>query len=312
MLRIDHEQTQAANEQAGPINREMRHLITSLQTHTKQLKDENARTKKKLKEAQLESGRLRAIIEQHGLRVVHHLGLLLPDPKEAVKTEQNNSVVGDTKPQLQLKADPHHQGVPHQQQHPSTHQHSSEVSSNQSMAANLHSDSSNDGQLVMASEGEVKAVADLQQQQQAAHNSSPASSPIKREQQQQIKKESSSPLMPTSASSQALEIELTVEPSELAEFFEQGPGGGGSIGGSSGGGGGSDSATLTANSSGSGGGGSSAAAAAAAALAAAEAKLADAERQLREVKSQLKKSTEERRELKLLLDGYKMADKDKR
>lgn len=315
MLRIDHEQTQAANEQAGPINREMRHLITSLQTHTKQLKDENARTKKKLKEAQLESGRLRAIIEQHGLRVVHHLGLLLPDPKEAVKTEQNNSVVGDTKPQ-QLKADPHHQGVPHHQhqQHSSTE--GAAASSNQSLAANLHSDSSNDGQLVMASEGEVKAVADLQQQQQAAHrnsSSSPASSPIKREQQQQIKKESSSPLMPTSASSQALEIELTVEPSELAEFFEQGPGGGGSIGSSGGGGGGgSDSATLTANSSGSGGGSSAAAAAAAAALAAAEAKLADAERQLREVKSQLKKSTEERRELKLLLDGYKMADKDKR
>lgn len=319
MLRIDHEQTQAANEQAGPINREMRHLITSLQTHTKQLKDENARTKKKLKEAQLESGRLRAIIEQHGLRVVHHLGLLLPDPKEAVKTEQNNSaVVGDTKlTQQQLKADPHHQGVPHQHQHPSSaHQHSSTegaaASSNQSMAANLHSDSSNDGQLVMASEGEVKAVADHQQQQQAAahHNSSsPASSPIKRE-QHQIKKESSSPLMPSSSAAQALEIELTVEPSELAEFFEQGPGGGGSIGSS--GGGGSDSATLTANSSGSGGGSSAAAAAAAAALAAAEAKLADAERQLREVKSQLKKSTEERRELKLLLDGYKMADKDKR
>jgi E3 ubiquitin-protein ligase BRE1 len=31
MLRIEFEQNLAANEQTGPINREMRHLITSLQ-----------------------------------------------------------------------------------------------------------------------------------------------------------------------------------------------------------------------------------------------------------------------------------------
>lgn len=52
MLRIEFEQTLAANEQAGPINREMRHLIGSLQNHNHQLKGEVLRYKRKLREAQ--------------------------------------------------------------------------------------------------------------------------------------------------------------------------------------------------------------------------------------------------------------------
>uniref|UniRef100_A0A8C0R4B0 E3 ubiquitin protein ligase n=1 Tax=Canis lupus dingo TaxID=286419 RepID=A0A8C0R4B0_CANLU len=52
MLRIEFEQTLAANEQAGPINREMRHLISSLQNHNHQLKGEVLRYKRKLREAQ--------------------------------------------------------------------------------------------------------------------------------------------------------------------------------------------------------------------------------------------------------------------
>uniref|UniRef100_A0A8C9FIA0 E3 ubiquitin protein ligase n=1 Tax=Pavo cristatus TaxID=9049 RepID=A0A8C9FIA0_PAVCR len=51
MLRIEFEQTLAANEQAGPINREMRHLISSLQNHNHQLKGEVLRYKRKLREA---------------------------------------------------------------------------------------------------------------------------------------------------------------------------------------------------------------------------------------------------------------------
>nr|XP_009477068.1 PREDICTED: E3 ubiquitin-protein ligase BRE1A [Pelecanus crispus] len=54
MLRIEFEQTLAANEQAGPINREMRHLISSLQNHNHQLKGEVLRYKRKLREAQQE------------------------------------------------------------------------------------------------------------------------------------------------------------------------------------------------------------------------------------------------------------------
>jgi len=67
MLRIEFEQQLAANEQTGPINREMRHLITSLQNHNQQLKGEVhryrsrkyretsgelAKTKRELEEAQ--------------------------------------------------------------------------------------------------------------------------------------------------------------------------------------------------------------------------------------------------------------------
>ncbi len=40
MLRIEFEQNLAANEQTGPINKEMRNLITSLQSHNVQLKGE--------------------------------------------------------------------------------------------------------------------------------------------------------------------------------------------------------------------------------------------------------------------------------
>lgn len=43
MLRIEFEQNLAANEQTGPINKEMRNLITSLQTHNGQLKGEASR-----------------------------------------------------------------------------------------------------------------------------------------------------------------------------------------------------------------------------------------------------------------------------
>ncbi|XP_064355596.1 LOW QUALITY PROTEIN: E3 ubiquitin-protein ligase BRE1B [Dromaius novaehollandiae] len=59
MLRIEFEQNLAANEQAGPINREMRHLISSLQNHNHQLKGDVQRYKRKLREVQAEIGKLR-------------------------------------------------------------------------------------------------------------------------------------------------------------------------------------------------------------------------------------------------------------
>ncbi|XP_017547618.1 E3 ubiquitin-protein ligase BRE1A isoform X1 [Pygocentrus nattereri] len=60
MLRIEFEQTLAANEQAGPINREMRHLISTLQTHNQQMKGEVVKYKLRLREAQQELNQLRA------------------------------------------------------------------------------------------------------------------------------------------------------------------------------------------------------------------------------------------------------------
>lgn len=61
MLRIEFEQNLAANEQTGPINREMRHLITSLQNHISQLKGEIHRYKRKYKEAGLEASKVRML-----------------------------------------------------------------------------------------------------------------------------------------------------------------------------------------------------------------------------------------------------------
>jgi len=59
MLRIEFEQNLAANEQTGPINKEMRNLITSLQTHNVQLKGEVARYKRKFREKEGETVKLR-------------------------------------------------------------------------------------------------------------------------------------------------------------------------------------------------------------------------------------------------------------
>ncbi|XP_054270479.1 E3 ubiquitin-protein ligase Bre1 isoform X4 [Macrosteles quadrilineatus] len=64
MLRIEFEQNLAANEQTGPINREMRHLITSLQNHNQQLKGEVHRYKRKYKDANSEIPKMKKEIEE--------------------------------------------------------------------------------------------------------------------------------------------------------------------------------------------------------------------------------------------------------
>ncbi|EDW93544.1 E3 ubiquitin-protein ligase Bre1 [Drosophila yakuba] len=58
-LRIEFEQNMAANEQTAPINREMRHLITSLQNHNGQLKGEVQRYKRKYKDTSTDNLKLR-------------------------------------------------------------------------------------------------------------------------------------------------------------------------------------------------------------------------------------------------------------
>lgn len=63
MLRIQFEQNLAANEQTAPINREMRHLITSLQNHNGQLKGEVFRYKRKYKDAAAEIVKLKKDFE---------------------------------------------------------------------------------------------------------------------------------------------------------------------------------------------------------------------------------------------------------
>ncbi|XP_074640855.1 E3 ubiquitin-protein ligase Bre1-like [Tubulanus polymorphus] len=85
MLRIEFEQTLAANEQTGPINREMRHLITSLQNHNHQLKGEVNRYKRKLREAQTDIAKFKAELNLHD-GVKHEVKSELDEPV-AVKTE---------------------------------------------------------------------------------------------------------------------------------------------------------------------------------------------------------------------------------
>uniref|UniRef100_A0A8C2X9V1 E3 ubiquitin protein ligase n=1 Tax=Cyclopterus lumpus TaxID=8103 RepID=A0A8C2X9V1_CYCLU len=69
MLRIEFEQNLAANEQAGPINREMRHLISSLQNHNLQLKGDVQRYKRKLRETQMEINKLRCQSGDTGVQI---------------------------------------------------------------------------------------------------------------------------------------------------------------------------------------------------------------------------------------------------
>lgn len=69
MLRIEFEHNLAATEQTGPINREMRHLITSLQSHNRQLKGEVSRYKRKLREAATEAARLKQTLEMSNVAV---------------------------------------------------------------------------------------------------------------------------------------------------------------------------------------------------------------------------------------------------
>ncbi|XP_026724702.1 E3 ubiquitin-protein ligase Bre1 isoform X2 [Trichoplusia ni] len=88
MLRIEFEQNLAANEQTGPINREMRHLITSLQNHNQQLKGEVHRYKRKYKDSSQElnkvvGGRAQARKELEGARPDAQ-----DDTKPALKKEE--------------------------------------------------------------------------------------------------------------------------------------------------------------------------------------------------------------------------------
>ncbi|XP_039623436.1 E3 ubiquitin-protein ligase BRE1A [Polypterus senegalus] len=79
MLRIEFEQTLAANEQAGPINREMRHLISSLQNHNHQMKGEVQKCKRRLREAQAELAKARL---QRGSMLLQPQSSTELEPKE--------------------------------------------------------------------------------------------------------------------------------------------------------------------------------------------------------------------------------------
>lgn len=58
LLRVEYEHNMKAHEQIGPMAKEMRHLINSLQNHNQQLKGEVSRYKKKLTDAEKRLGEL--------------------------------------------------------------------------------------------------------------------------------------------------------------------------------------------------------------------------------------------------------------
>ena len=55
----------------GPINREMRHLISSLQNHNLQLKGDVQRYKRKLRETQMEINKVDDVIHRQVFSVFH-------------------------------------------------------------------------------------------------------------------------------------------------------------------------------------------------------------------------------------------------
>lgn len=83
MSRIELEQTLAANEQTGPINREMRNLISSLQNHNRQLKAELQRFKRKFKESQNEISKLKLMDRESPLPNQVLVSLLIVESKSS-------------------------------------------------------------------------------------------------------------------------------------------------------------------------------------------------------------------------------------
>lgn len=103
MLRIEFEQNMAANEQTAPINREMRHLITSLQNHNGQLKGEVHRYKRKYKEVSGDHVKLRkeldeALAKMNDIqtKVEKDAEVKKEDGEKPVKEESGSSEEGST------------------------------------------------------------------------------------------------------------------------------------------------------------------------------------------------------------------------
>ncbi|XP_040903455.1 E3 ubiquitin-protein ligase BRE1A isoform X1 [Toxotes jaculatrix] len=92
MLRIEFEQTLAANEQAGPINREMRHLISTLQTHNQQMKGEVVKYKMRLRETQTELNQVRA---SKGSAILQSQSSTEMDVKDETTSPSTPAVTGE-------------------------------------------------------------------------------------------------------------------------------------------------------------------------------------------------------------------------
>lgn len=95
MLRIEFEQNMAANEQTAPINREMRHLITSLQNHNGQLKGEVFRYKRKYKDAAAELLKMKKELDDISAKL-NGAELKKPDVKQEGATLSGGGIKEET------------------------------------------------------------------------------------------------------------------------------------------------------------------------------------------------------------------------
>nr|XP_046151164.1 E3 ubiquitin-protein ligase BRE1A-like isoform X3 [Oncorhynchus gorbuscha] len=115
MLRIEFEQTLAANEQAGPINREMRHLISTLQTHNQHMKGEVVKYKLTLREAQTDLSQARttkgsAILQSQSSTELdlkeETTSPLTPSADVTIKMECDNGSATPTSTSTSVKIEP--------------------------------------------------------------------------------------------------------------------------------------------------------------------------------------------------------------
>ncbi|XP_059474255.1 E3 ubiquitin-protein ligase Bre1 isoform X2 [Neocloeon triangulifer] len=106
MLRIEFETNVAANEQTGPINREMRHLITSLQSHNTQLKTESARYKRKFKDTTTEIAKLKKEVEDLQAKQPVPTEVKETNNAEAQVKEESPSTPVTPAPVVQIKEEP--------------------------------------------------------------------------------------------------------------------------------------------------------------------------------------------------------------
>ena len=92
LLRIEYEQNVAANEQTGPINKEMRSLITTLQTKNKLVNSDNVRTKKRLEDVQQELERFKKQNNQLQIQLQNIQNInLKKESNFDLKTDQNQT-----------------------------------------------------------------------------------------------------------------------------------------------------------------------------------------------------------------------------
>lgn len=87
LLRMEFEQNLKANEQTGPMTKEMSHMLNSLQSHNQQLKVEVSRYKRKFSESQVQV-----------VKLTEELKNTKESGKKAESVEEDNQVEGQQEP----------------------------------------------------------------------------------------------------------------------------------------------------------------------------------------------------------------------